>query len=335
MSGWAEVERDPRALLALRVCGEEWLAHALPTLRARARDGGDAQAVLAAIDARLEGGALPDEALPDRGASAAFVAGELAREIAFDGGAADRAHRVRSIRRLRIALPWVARALGLPKPDATYARVGTEGLRMGADLGRVSEPEWFEAVEEVLIDAYLESDDPRAQSGKSGDETAWRWSRELVLDAFEGDGAILDVGCANGYVMESLHRWGAERGRTIEPYGLEISARMAALARRRLPAWADRIFVGNVLDWTPPRRFDVVHTGLDYVLPPRRRALVRRLLDRFLEPGGCVVVRAERAVEGTPDPAERLRSIGIAPTGTLEAIHPDTGERRITAFVRR
>jgi hypothetical protein len=90
--------------------------------------------------------------------------------------------------------------------------------------------------------------------------------------------------------METLARWAAEDGHRIEPYGLDYSEPIAALARRRLPRWADRIWVGNAADWVPPRRFDFVRTELDYVPRHRGRDLVARLLDRFLVPGGRLIV---------------------------------------------
>lgn len=332
---WSALADDPTLFLALRFCSASWLAQALPGLREHALDEGEIDRGLAAIDERLAGGPLPDEALPGRVALATFVAGTLAAEIREGAVLERRAEQLLRIRRLGIALPWAARALGLPPPDASYAQIGFESLTMGADAGRIDEAQWHAKVEEVVIDAYLASDDPRVQSGKSGDEKAWRWARELVLDALEADGSILDVGCANGYLMESLHRWAAERGRVVEPYGLEISARMAALARRRLPHWDDRIFVGNAIDWTPPRRFDVVHTGLDYVLPHRRRKLVRRLLDRAVAPGGALVLRPERADADSPTPADELRALGFEVSGTAEATHPRTGDRRVTAWIRR
>ena len=195
--------------------------------------------------------------------------------------------------------------------------------------GEISEDEWYVRVEAVIADAYLASDDPRAQSGKSGDEVDWRWSRELVLDACPHSGAVLDAGCANGYLMESLERWGRERGMSIEPYGLDISERLAALARARVSHWADRIAIGNVMTWSPPRRFDVVHTGLDYVPPARRRELVERILGAFLVPGGRLVLRAERLT----DPADELRALGFTPGGTTEAVHPRSGEVRRTAWL--
>src|SRR5260221_14485281 len=101
--------------------------------------------------------------------------------------------------------------------------------------------------------------------------------------------------------MESVRRWGIERAIDVEPYGLDISWRLAALARQRLPHWADRIWVGNVAEWTPPRRFDVVHTGIDYVPQDRQRQLLGRLLGEFVVPGGRVVLRAPRVHPTEPD----------------------------------
>ena len=53
-----------------------------------------------------------------------------------------------------------------------------------------------------------------------GDEARWSRARRVIVDAIDRDGTFLDVGCANGLLMESLSSWAAERGHTIEPYGL-------------------------------------------------------------------------------------------------------------------
>ncbi|MEJ7654831.1 MAG: class I SAM-dependent methyltransferase, partial [Chloroflexia bacterium] len=100
-----------------------------------------------------------------------------------------------------------------------------------------------------------------------GSVADWTYKRGLIADAVNRSGSFLDGGCASGYLMETMHEWCGERGYAIEPYGLDISPELADLARRRLPQWEDRIFVGNAIDWTPPQRFDFVRTGLDYVPP--------------------------------------------------------------------
>jgi hypothetical protein len=162
------------------------------------------------------------------------------------------------------------------------------------DRGEIGEEEWHRAVEALVEPAYLAAETPWGQSGKSGTAEDWEQSRSHVADAIDRDGSFLDVGCANGYLMECLPRWSAFE---VEPYGLEISPELAALARRRLPAWAERIFVGNALTWVSPREFTYIRTGLDYVPQARRRDLVFRLL------GAC-----ERLVVGVFNEHESERT---------------------------
>ncbi|MDQ4128380.1 MAG: class I SAM-dependent methyltransferase [Actinomycetota bacterium] len=142
----------------------------------------------------------------------------------------------------------------------------------------------------MLEASYLEACDPRDQSGFQGHEARWERARRPIVSAVDRDGTFLDVGCANGLLMESLTAWAGEDGYRIEPYGLDLIGSLSELARSRLPHWADRIFTGNVMDWQPPFRFDFVRTELEYVPPERRQALVRRLLRDFLVPGGRLIV---------------------------------------------
>jgi SAM-dependent methyltransferase len=178
---------------------------------------------------------------------------------------------------------------------------------------------------EVYEEHYLASDDPRRQSGFGGDEARWEAARRPIVDAIDRDGSFLDVGCANGYLLESLVRWCPHR---IEPYGLDFSPRLVELARERLPQWADRIFLGDALDWEPPRRFDFVRTELVYAPEERRRELIERLLERVVEPGGRLIVCGYGSPRsGLPtDPVRRLvRAFGHEPELELAREAPEGG----------
>ena len=154
LSGWADVARAPAAFLGLRLCTAAWLSHALDTLvaaEAHGRLAGDSlvhfdvrsdnlcftgdRAVLvdwnwacrghSTVDIaawlpslRLEGGPLPESILPGEPCLAAMISGYMAARA---GLAAENAQltRVRALQfaQLRVALPWVVRALGLPALD--------------------------------------------------------------------------------------------------------------------------------------------------------------------------------------------------------------------------
>lgn len=193
------------------------------------------------------------------------------------------------------------------------------------EAGQIDEAGWHQRGMAVITPAYLAGDNPRSQSGHSGDEAHWRQARSLVAEAMDRDGAFLDVGCASGHLMECVQVWAGEQGRRVAPYGLDIAPELAALARSRLPQWAERIWVGNAIDWVPPQRFDFVRTGLEYV--PRRRQpdLVRRLLQEVVAPGGRLIIGAgsEEKDQTRPGPSleEEVASWGFGIAGSLRRPH--------------
>ena len=189
--------------------------------------------------------------------------------------------------------------------------------------GEIDETGWFHEVQRVIVPAYLAGANPRSQSGYSGDATRWERARRLLCDAIHRDGTFLDVGCAIGPLMESVERWAREDGRTIETHGLDLSPELAELARRRLPGFAERIHVGNALDWRAPRAYDFVRTGLEYVPARRRRDLVSFLLDRAVAPGGRLIVGVYNEEIQSREVEEALVAWGFPVAGRTERPHRD------------
>jgi len=152
------------------------------------------------------------------------------------------------------------------------------------------EQRYFQDEQACHEDKYLAGENPRQQSGFGRGEADWVRFRRAVVEPITKSGSFLDIGSANGLLMESVVAWAGEAGHRLEPYGLEISDKLAELARTRLPQWRDRIFVGNALLWDPPARFDFVRTELVYVPSTRRREYVERLLKHVVAPGGRLIV---------------------------------------------
>jgi SAM-dependent methyltransferase len=190
-----------------------------------------------------------------------------------------------------------------------------------ADLARRSQDEegFYRDGQRLLETSYLRTRTPRGGSGFGGTAADWRARRSHLCQAIDRDGSFLDVGCANGHLAESMVAWCAERGVRLEPFGVDLSPGLVAEARRRLPQWADRFWVGNALDWTAPggRRFDFVHTLLDLVPAARLEQMLRHQLEHLVAAGGRLLASSYVPAGDRSRHAERLlRSLGFTVDGT-------------------
>jgi SAM-dependent methyltransferase len=180
---------------------------------------------------------------------------------------------------------------------------------------------------DALETTYLSSDDPLRQSGFSGGCERWHSERAPILEAIRGDGDLLDVGCANGYLLECLVKWGGERGLALTPFGVDRSAGLIALARRRLPQFAHQFFVADAAAWLPPRRFQYVYSVYDCVPRSCFAAFVEHLANNVTAPGGRLIVGAygSRSRGETPAAVDRLLiESGYAVIASTSAGRPET-----------
>src|SRR5262245_28790399 len=181
--------------------------------------------------------------------------------------------------------------------------------------------EYYRQLKE-LETSYMSHSDPLRQSGYGGGPINWRKKRGVVLEAVDGDGTFLDVGCANGYLLECLVPWAQARGVRLNPYGLDIGERLVQLARQRLPHWADQFFVGNIWDWESPKRFHYVSTSL-CVPEPHKQMLFDKLVTCVVEPGGRLILRCyyKQAEDGSRqgyfDNRAFLTALGIRSAGNV------------------
>lgn len=193
----------------------------------------------------------------------------------------------------------------------------------------LTDDDYREDLRRLLDGAYLRATTPQGGSGFGGDASEWRAARSMLCDAVERDGTFLDVGCANGLLMESMVEWCAEADVHLEPYGLDISEALVEVARRRLPQWADRIWVGDGLTWRHPdgQRFDVVHVLLDAVRDERWRTLIDHLLRAVVAPGGRLLVSQYNQVSAEHHAAAILERLGYRVGGVtsrpMRAGRPD------------
>jgi hypothetical protein len=209
------------------------------------------------------------------------------------------------------AVVAVLRAAGARDLAAVVEHAITSYRTVDRDAFRAEQHGWLEQV-------YLDADTAEGGSGFGGTPDEWRAAREPITDGIEHDGTFLDLGCANGLLMESVVTWCGERGLVIEPSGVDIGPGLVERARQRLPHWADRIWHGNATTWEHPdgTRFDSVHTLLFGVGREQQGALVDHVLGRVVTPGGRLLASAYVAsTDHDRSAAMVLRDLGYAVAG--------------------
>jgi SAM-dependent methyltransferase len=175
--------------------------------------------------------------------------------------------------------------------------------------------EWADrAALRALEESYLAAADPWRGSGFHGGPERWRQEREPILEAITRDGHILDVGCANGLLLESLVQWAGERSIRLVPHGVDVGPGLVALARQRLPDFADNIHAGDIWRWVPPRRYEYVYSVIDCAEASRLAEYARLLLVRMVAAGGRLILGAYATRQSqAQDPAAMLGgALGIA-----------------------
>lgn len=178
--------------------------------------------------------------------------------------------------------------------------------------------EFFANSQRELAELYLaDPSNPYQQSGRSSGAARWHETRSFIADAVDRDGSFLDVGCANGLLLETLALWLTDQGLTIEPFGLDFIPELVDLARERIPH--GRFWVHNAWSWVPPRSFDYVRTNLEYVPVADRSEFVER--QRGWVAGGGRLILCHYRDRGTEqiDAAEFLETHGYGVVGAAAA----------------
>ena len=173
----------------------------------------------------------------------------------------------------------------------------------------------------ILEAAYLRHRDPIKQSGFSGGPDRWRIERSPLLDAVDGDGEFLDLGCANGHLLQSILGWASERGIDLTPYGVDLNPRLLQEAIRRFRDQADHFWVANAWRWLPPRRFRWVYAIWDLVPIEFLPQLAFHLLEHAVARDGALVFGAYGSKsEDRPSVAigDVLRASGLPVSGVSQ-----------------
>jgi len=194
-----------------------------------------------------------------------------------------------------------------------------DALQKSLENGEITEEEWYAINNQHFSEHYLAGDNPRAQSGHGGDELNYFHSHIILVNVIHKNGSFIDVGCANGHLLESLERWinGLDYYK-LTFYGLDISQGLIDLAKKRLPQWSHCFFVGNAFFWVPEHKYDYVCVKeLGYVPPNRQRQFFEHLIKHYVSFNGRLILGPFSEESKSSNTIDLISGWGYKPTGYI------------------
>jgi SAM-dependent methyltransferase len=90
----------------------------------------------------------------------------------------------------------------------------------------------------------------------------WMQRRDFIAKAINKDGTILDVGCANGFLIRCLQEWSNHK---LVPYGIDTDKELIEQAKRLFPENKDNFAKISIEDISKidrfglPKKFDIIY----------------------------------------------------------------------------
>ena len=179
---------------------------------------------------------------------------------------------------------------------------------------------YFEVLRAAVSEFYLaDPANPYQQSGRSSGAQRWEETRRCIVRALHRSGDFLDVGCANGLLLETLVSWAAEEGIVLRPHGLDFVPELIELAKSRFPNHRESFIIANAFDWVPTRQYDFVRTNLEYVPPADWIEFVSRQFAAVAPGGRLIVCHYRDPDEPYVDAGIVAEQVGFAVAGRIEA----------------
>jgi trans-aconitate methyltransferase len=180
--------------------------------------------------------------------------------------------------------------------------------------------EYFRVLHEAVVEFYLADPlNPYQQSGRSSGPERWEETRKILMHAVHRSGDFMDVGCANGLLLETMMAWAREAGVVLRPHGVDFVPELVELARGRFPYHRESFEVANAFFWSPNRQYDFIRTNLEYVPEQDWIPFVHRQ-HAAVAPGGRLIVCHYRNVdEPEVDVGAILEQAGYSVRGRAQA----------------
>jgi SAM-dependent methyltransferase len=123
----------------------------------------------------------------------------------------------------------------------------------------------------------------------------WGHSRRFIASAIDKDGTILDIGCANGFLLRCFQEWS---GHLLTPYGIDLDESFIDEAKLLFPQHKEHFLQFDILElpeassFILPQSYDFIYWAIwdNWTFQRQIEIRVIRTIQAMVKSGGKLIL---------------------------------------------
>lgn len=149
-------------------------------------------------------------------------------------------------------------------------------------------------------------------SGFLGNYLEWEQARGLYLKLIEKPGKILDLGCANGFLLDFIIK---SKKFNLIPFGVDLNEDLIKIAKELFPKYSANFVTQDINDFKSEEKFDYI---LAYFPFFKKKDFLKRLYSMLKNGGRIIIALYDEKANEFDIFEENIKETGFLPSGVIE-----------------
>ena len=151
----------------------------------------------------------------------------------------------------------------------------------------------------------------------------WEAHRKFISQAINKSGTILDIGCANGFLLKCLQKWSVYK---LIPYGIDYDKKCIEQAKDLFPLYSDNFIFARMPDLKEffkqgfPIKFDFIYWNIwdPWSFENQKEIESLNLSFKMVSDGGRLILGFYESEKNKEEKIERIKELGFKPSGMIK-----------------
>jgi len=151
----------------------------------------------------------------------------------------------------------------------------------------------------------------------------WEARRKFISQAINKSGTILDIGCANGFLLKCLQKWSVYK---LIPYGIDYNKKCIEQAKDLFPLYSDNFMFARIPNLKEffkqgfPIKFDFIYWNIwdPWNFEDQKEIESLNLSFKMVSDGGRLILGFYQSEKNKEKKIERIKELGFKFSGMIK-----------------